>query len=80
MKIKIKNTENGKIKIHMGQISTSDALGRDHPHVVGTMKNIGMVLAKQGQLDKAMAKFKEERRIYKALNDGHRDGPCCNQA
>ena len=24
MQIKIKNTENGKIKIHMGQISTSD--------------------------------------------------------
>ena len=30
MKIKIKNTENGKIKIHMGQIPTSDDVAQEH--------------------------------------------------
>lgn len=57
-----------------------EQLGNDHPHVAGTMKNIGMVLAEQGQLDEAMTKFQEAQRIYKAINDGRRDGPCCDVA
>ena len=57
-----------------------EALGKEHPHVAGTMKNIGMVLAEQGQLDEAMTKFQEAQRIYKALNNGRRDGPCCDVA
>lgn len=54
-----------------------ETLGRDHPHVAGTMKNIGMVLAEQGQLDEAMDKFREAERIYKSLNEGRHDGPQC---
>ncbi|KAL3794010.1 hypothetical protein ACHAW5_004295 [Stephanodiscus triporus] len=57
-----------------------EVLGRDHPHVAGTMKNIGMVLAEQGQLDEAMGKFQEAQRIYKTLNDGKGDVPCCDVA
>ncbi|KAL7463796.1 hypothetical protein ACHAXS_004148, partial [Conticribra weissflogii] len=56
-----------------------DTLGRDHPHVAGTMKNIGMVLAERGELDAAMEKFTEALRIYKAVNNG-KDGPCCDIA
>ncbi|KAL3756982.1 hypothetical protein ACHAWU_004636 [Discostella pseudostelligera] len=53
-----------------------DTLGRDHPHVAGTMKNIGMVLAEQGHLDEAMENFQEAQRIYASLSDG----PCCDVA
>ncbi|KAL3823081.1 hypothetical protein ACHAXA_011133 [Cyclostephanos tholiformis] len=57
-----------------------EALGQDHPHVAGTMKNIGMVLAEQGQLDEAMSKFQEARKIYKTINERKGDGPCCDVA
>jgi tetratricopeptide (TPR) repeat protein len=57
-----------------------EALGRDHPHVAGTMKNIGMVLAEQGQLDEAMGKFQEAQTIYKTINERRGDGPCCDVA
>lgn len=56
-----------------------DTLGRDHPHVAGTMKNIGMVLAERGELDAAMDKFTEALQIYKTVNNG-KDGPCCDIA
>ncbi len=51
--------------------------GRDHPHTAGTMKNIGMVLAEQGNLDQAMGKFKAAKQIYEAINP---DGPSCDVA
>jgi len=51
--------------------------GRDHPHTAGTMKNIGMVLAEQGNLDEAMGKFKAAKKIYEAINPY---GPCCDVA
>lgn len=51
--------------------------GRDHPHTAGTMKNIGMVLAEQGNLDEAMDKFKAAKQIYEAINP---DGPSCDVA
>ena len=57
-----------------------ETLGTDSAHVAGTMKNIGMVLAEQGELDEAMTKFQEAQRIYKSLNDNRRDGPCCDVA
>ena len=57
-----------------------ETLGRDHPHVAGTMKNIGMVLAEQGQLDEAMDKFREAQRIYKALNEKNGEDPSCDVA
>ena len=57
-----------------------ETLGTDSAHVAGTMKNIGMVLAEQGELDEAMTKFQEAKRIYKSLNDKRRDGPCCDVA
>jgi tetratricopeptide (TPR) repeat protein len=52
-------------------------LGRDHPHTAGTMKNIGMALAEQGELDEAMGKFEAAKQIYEAINQ---DGPCCDVA
>jgi len=57
-----------------------ETLGSDHPHVAGTMKNIGMVLAERGELDEAMAKFQEAQRIYKSINDNRQEGPCCDVA
>ncbi|KAL9188814.1 hypothetical protein ACHAXT_007192 [Thalassiosira profunda] len=55
-----------------------ETLGPDHPHVAGTMKNIGTVLAEQGRLDEAMERFQEAKRIYEsARGDG---GPCCDVA
>ena len=56
-----------------------ETLGRDHPHVAGTMKNIGMVLAERGEFDAALEKFEEARRIYKACNNS-KDGACCDIA
>jgi len=57
-----------------------ETLGPDHPHVAGTMKNIGMVLAERGELDEAMAKFQEAQRIYKSINYNRQEGPCCDVA
>lgn len=57
-----------------------EMLGRNHPHVAGTMKNIGMVLAEQGQFDEAMEKFYEARRIYEVVKDGKDNVSCCDVA
>ena len=45
-----------------------DTLGRDHPHVAGTMKNIGMVMAEMGHYDEAMLMFKDAEVIYRSFD------------
>ena len=77
---KLNNVEKELEKYNEALIVYQETLGRDHPHVAGTMKNIGMVLAEQGLLDEAMDKFQEASRIYKAVNDRKGDGPCCDVA
>jgi len=77
---KLNNVERELEKYSEALTVYQETLGRDHPHVAGTMKNIGMVLAEQGQLDEAMTKFQEAQRIYKSINVGRREGPCCDVA
>ncbi|KAL7543444.1 hypothetical protein ACHAXR_012746 [Thalassiosira sp. AJA248-18] len=77
---KLNNVQKELEKYNEALTVYEETLGQDHPHVAGTMKNIGMVLAEQGQLDEAMTKFQEAQRIYKSINDGRRDGPCCDVA
>lgn len=77
---KLNNMEKELEKYNEALTVYQEALGCDHPHVAGTMKNIGMVLAEQGLLDEAMGKFQEAERIYKAGNDRKGDGPCCDVA
>lgn len=45
-----------------------DTLGRDHPHVAGTMKNIGMVMAEMGHYDEATLMFKDAEMIYRSFD------------
>ena len=77
---KLNNVQKELEKYNEALMVYQEALGREHPHVAGTMKNIGMVLAEQGQHDEAMGKFQEAQRIYKCLNDVKGDGPCCDVA
>lgn len=74
---KLNNVEMELEKYNEALTVYQDHLGRDHPHTAGTMKNIGMVLAEQGNLDEAMGKFKAAKKIYEAIN---RDDPCCDVA
>ena len=73
---KLNNVQKELEKYNEALTVYEETLGQDHPHVAGTMKNVGMVLAEQGQLDEAMTKFQEAQRIYKAINERRRDGPC----
>ena len=73
---KLNNVHKELEKYNEALVVYQDSLGHDHPHVAGTMKNIGMVLAEQGHLDEAMDKFQEAQRIYASLSDG----PCCDVA
>ena len=64
-----------------------ETLGEDHPHVAGTLKNIGMVLAEQGQLDKAMDQFRRPGGSTRPLSTAGATGraatlpsPCCARA
>ncbi|KAL7552281.1 hypothetical protein ACHAWF_015514 [Thalassiosira exigua] len=50
-----------------------ESLGPDHPHVAGTLKNVGTVLAVQGRHDEAMECFREARRIYELACAAERD-------
>ena len=74
---KLNNVEMELEKYNEALSVYQDHLGRDHPHTAGTMKNIGMALAEQGNLDEAMGKFKAAQKIYEAIS---RDGPSCDVA
>lgn len=77
---KLNNVQKELEKYNEALAVYQEALGPDHPHVAGTIKNIGMVLTEQGELDEAMSKFKEAHRIYNSLNDPFQYGPCCDVA
>jgi tetratricopeptide (TPR) repeat protein len=46
------------------------AFGENHNFVAGARKNIGMVLAEQGEYEKALEQFEKARQIYIAVQEG----------